>query len=130
MTLRNQRWMVLTVALLALALAVPMRPQEQSKQEKKREAQLRTVRGTVTDKDDNPVPAAVVYLKNVKSLTVQTHITDDSGHYRFSGLDPNVDYEVHAEKDELTSAVRTVSSYDNRKDIPVFLKLDKKKSSK
>ena len=130
MTLWNQRWIALTVALLALALAVPSRAQEESKQDKKREAQLRTVRGTVTEKDDNPVAAAVVYLKNVKTLTVQTHITDDSGHYKFSGLDPNVDYEIHAEKDELTSAVRPVSSYDNRKDIPVFLKLDKKKSSK
>jgi protocatechuate 3,4-dioxygenase beta subunit len=122
--------MALTVGLLVLALAVPARAQEESKQDKKREAQLRTVRGTVTEKDDNPVAAAVVYLKNVKTLSVQTHITDDSGHYKFSGLDPNVDYEIHAEKDELTSAVRPVSSYDNRKDIPVFLKLDKKKSSK
>jgi protocatechuate 3,4-dioxygenase beta subunit len=100
----------------------------QSKQEKKREAKLRTVHGSVLDTSENPVPTGVVYLKNMKSLVIWTRITDDSGHYSFSGLDPNVDYEIHAERDETMSATHTISNFDDRKDIYLTLKLNKKKS--
>ena len=96
--------------------------------QKKGDLQLRTVHGVVLDKDENPVPSAVVYLKNVKSQAVKTYIADDAGQYRFSGLDPNVDYEIHAEKDGAKSAVRTVSSFDNKKEIVLNLKLEKKKA--
>jgi hypothetical protein len=91
------------------------------------QSELRTVRGAVLDKGENPVASAVVYLKNVRTLAVKTYISDRSGEYRFSGLDPNVDYEVHAESESMTSNTRTVSSFDSRKDIVISLKLDKEK---
>lgn len=98
-------------------------------QDAKREAQLRTVRGVVADKaSENPVPAAVVFLKNTRSNAVRSYISDEEGNYRFSGLDPNVDYEIHAEKDGAKSATRTISSFDSKKEIVVNLKLEKKKS--
>jgi hypothetical protein len=99
-------------------------------QDKKGELQLRTVRGTVLDKDENPVASAVVYLKNVKSQAVKTYISDDTGHYRFSGLDPNVDYEIHAERGDLMSPTRTISSFDSRRDMDVPLKLTRKKPNR
>ena len=86
-------------------------------QDKKSDAQLRTIRGTVLDKDENPTPSGVVYLLNVKTQAVKTYIADDAGDYRFSGLDPNVDYEVHAEHEDMTSPTRTVSSFDSRRDV-------------
>jgi Carboxypeptidase regulatory-like domain len=104
--------------LLFVFLALPGAAQQ---------VELRTVRGAVLDKAENPVPSAVVYLKNVRTLAVKTYISDRSGEYRFSGLDPNVDYEVHAESDNMTSNTRTVSSLDGRKDIVISLKLDKEK---
>ena len=88
---------------------------------------MRTVRGTVLDKDENPLASAIVHLKNVRTLTVRTYISDSAGQYRFSGLDPNVDYELHAERDNLTSNTRTISSFDTRKEIVVPLKVDKEK---
>jgi len=91
------------------------------------QSELRTVRGAVLDKAENPVASAVVYLKNVRTLAVKTYISDRSGEYRFSGLDPNVDYEVHAESENMTSNTRTVSSFDSRKDIVISLKLDREK---
>jgi Carboxypeptidase regulatory-like domain len=91
------------------------------------QSELRTVRGAILDKGENPVSSAVVYLKNVRTLAVKTYISDRSGEYRFSGLDPNVDYEVHAESESMTSSTRTVSSFDSRKDIVISLKLDKEK---
>ena len=96
-------------------------------QDSKRESQLRTVRGVVSDKSENPVPTSVVFLKNVRTNTVRSYIADNEGNYRFSGLDPNVDYEVHAEKDGAKSQSRTVSSFDSRKDIVLNLKLEKRK---
>ena len=98
-----------------------------SAQDKKREAQLRTVRGVVTDKSDDPLSGSVVFLKNMRTNSVRSSYTDDTGNYRFSGLDPNADYELHAEKDNLKSTTRTVSSFDSRKDIVLNLKVDKKK---
>lgn len=97
-------------------------------QDKKREAQLRTVRGVVEDKSDTPISGSVVFLKNVRTNSVRSSYTDDSGSYRFSGLDPNADYELHAEKEGAKSPTRTVSSFDSRKDIVLNLKIEKKKS--
>jgi hypothetical protein len=115
------RWCYLPLTLLLLAgLAAA--------QDAKHEAQLRTVRGVVMDKSESPVPSGVVFLKNTRSNAVRSYISDDQGNYRFSGLDPNADYEIHAEKDGATSPTRTVSSFDSKKDLVLNLKIDKKKS--
>ncbi len=120
---------IFAALFLIFFAVVPSRAQEESKAQKKAEAQLKTLHGVVIDRSENPVPSSVVYLKNVKSQAVKTYIADEAGTYRFSGLDPNVDYEIHAEHDGLTSSTRTVSSFDSRRDIEVVLKLNKKKSA-
>jgi hypothetical protein len=96
-------------------------------QDAKREAQLRTVHGIVEDKSENLVSESVVFLKNTRTNVVRSSYTDATGKYRFSGLDPNADYEVHAEKEGSKSSTRTVSSFDSRKDITLNLKIEKKK---
>ena len=116
----RRRFFCLVAVLAALAAAA-------NAQDKKREAQLRTVRGVVTDKSDNPLSGSIVFLKNMRTNSVRSSYTDDTGNYRFSGLDPNADYELHAEKDDAKSVTRTVSSFDSRKDIVLNLKVDKKK---
>ncbi len=120
---RLRRWS-LGLALLATCLAGST---TQPLWAKKHETPVRTVRGTVVDPADNPLATAVVYLKNLKTLSVRTYITDQEGHYRFSGLDPNVDYEVHAEHRDSTSATHTISSLDDRREIVIILKVRKKK---
>lgn len=97
---------------------------------KGRESELRTVRGTVVDKQESPVDSAIVYLRNVRTQDITTHLSDNDGQFRFSGLDLNVDYEIHAEHDGWTSASRSVSSFDNRKEFVLTLKLDRKKGEK
>jgi hypothetical protein len=119
----NMRQRVCTMAVLLSLFAVLGVAQD-----KKREAQLRTVRGIVTDKSDTPLSGSVVFLKNVRTNSVRSSYTDDTGSYRFSGLDPNADYELHAEKEGAKSQTRTVSSFDSRKDIVLNLKIGKKKS--
>jgi Carboxypeptidase regulatory-like domain len=114
----------LTMAVLAGAFAI----KPAGAQDQKGEPELRTVHGSVIDKAENPVPSSVVYLKNLKTQDVKTYIANDSGEYRFSGLDPNVDYEIHAEHNDVSSSVRTISSYDSRRDINLPLKLAHKKN--
>lgn len=96
-------------------------------QDAKRDAQLRTVHGIVQDKSENLVSESVVFLKNTRTNVVRSSYTDSTGKYRFSGLDPNADYEIHAEKEGAKSSTHTVSSFDSRKDISLNLKIEKKK---
>jgi hypothetical protein len=96
----------------------------------KHEPELRTVRGTVVDKQETPVESAVVYLKNARTQDITTHISDKEGTFRFSGLDLNADYEIHAEHEGWTSPSRSISNLDNRKEYVLTLKLDRKKGEK
>ena len=97
--------------LLCVVLALAVCACVGMAQDAKHEAQLRTVRGVVVDKSsESPIPSAVVFLKNTRTNAVRSYIADDEGNYRFSGLDPNVDYEIHAEKDGAKSATPSMAS--------------------
>ncbi len=87
---------------------------------------LRSVQGTVSDANDNTVDGAVVQLKNTKTLQIRSFITKDHGAYYFHGLSPDVDYELRAEHQGRTSSVRTLSTFDSRKQAVINLKLSKK----
>jgi hypothetical protein len=121
----NPRRMLAMVALVTLAAAIVF-----AQEKPKKESELRTVRGTVVDKDEAPVETAVVYLKNGHTQDIITHLSDKDGTFRFSGLDLNVDYDIHAEKEGMSSATRSVSNFDTRKEFVLTLKLDRKKSGK
>src|SRR3974390_3474703 len=95
---------------------------------KEKESTLRTVRGVVSDKSEKPIQNSVVFLKNLRTNVVISHFSDAEGAYRFTGLDPNADYEIHAEAIDERSADRTVTSLDSRKEITLNLKLDRKKN--
>lgn len=116
----------ISLALLLIVWLAVSAAADQAKEQKKKEAQLRTVKGMVLDSHDDPIATAVVYLKNTRTLAVKTQITDDHGNYRFSGLDPNVDYEVSAKYKDESSPTRTVSSFDTRKEIILHLKIKTK----
>jgi|SRR5271168_5427726 hypothetical protein len=122
--MKIRRIAAITAAFLFLmALAVGA-----AAQDNKKETQLRTVHGVVTDKADTPIAGCVVFLKNVRTNSVSSRFTESDGTYRFSGLDPNADYEVHAESEGLKSAPKTVSALDNRREMIINLKIDKKKA--
>jgi Carboxypeptidase regulatory-like domain len=122
--------MLVAMAATVLATASPTGSFAQDERPRPKESQLRTVRGTVVDKDEAPVETAVVYLKNVRTQDITTHLSEKDGQFRFSGLDLNVDYEIHAEHEGWISSSRSVSNFDNRKEYVVTLRLDHKKSAK
>lgn len=127
MNLRLRAISVGLAFLLIATLSVAAAAQDKDKEAAKHEASLKTVRGLVTDKAESPIASGVVFLKNTRSNAVRSYISDDAGNYRFSGLDPNADYEIHAEKDGAKSQTRSISSFDSKKDIVLNLKIDKKK---
>ena len=110
------------LAALALPAALPGAAQDREKG-----PVLKTVHGMVLDKAENPLPEAIVYLKNLQNNSVKTSFADDQGNYRFSGLDPNTDYEIHAEFKGDVSPTRRLSSLDGRKDIYLNLIVSRKK---
>lgn len=108
--------------LLATAIAVsPARSQDGQGR-----SQLRTVHGSVLDQNNNPIANGVVYLHNKKTNTIRTYISEANGTYRFSGLDPNVDFEIHAEYKKAKSSRHSISSFDDRRDIEINLVVNTK----
>lgn len=90
---------------------------------KDRQEQIRALNGHVLNHQEQPIARAIVYLKNTKSLVVTTYITEGDGGFRFPALSPNVDYEVYAEFQGARSDVKTLSSFDNRKQANMTLKI-------
>ena len=84
---------------------------------------LRTLQGQVMADTEAPLPGAVVYLKNTKTMSVRSFVSDDKGDYRFTSLSPNVDYEVYAEYNGKQSDTKTLSSFDSRKVAYINLKI-------
>ena len=117
--------MMRVLLVLALLAAVPA-VFAQGKKKGDRGGDTRTVQGLVTSPEDMPVPGAVVQLKNTKTLQIRSFVTQQDGTYFFNGLSTDTDYELKAESQGASSAVKTLSSFDNRKEAVLNLKLNKK----
>jgi hypothetical protein len=118
---------VLALSLACAAqLSIPLsqRPPDDGSNKKTAPANQRTLTGTVLDKSDAPIPNAVVYLKNEKTLSVRTYFAQKDGTYRFPQLERNVDYEVYAELDGKRSDTKTVSQFDDRNAPHVNLRIN------
>ena len=86
----------------------------------------RLLTGRVTDRDENVLPNAVVYLTNTRTRAVRTYIVGKDGSYRFPSLQPNLDYEVYAQYNSRKSDTKTVSQFDDRQQVAINLKIDAK----
>jgi hypothetical protein len=106
---------VVAVVALALAATAPA---------KEKEPLQRNLAGFVYGQGDTPLPSAVVYLKNTKTLAVKSLYAGDDGRYRFSALSPNTDYEIFAEYKGKRSDTKTLSSFDSRADARINLHID------
>lgn len=87
------------------------------------QGEARTVVGHVLNDREQPLQKAIVYLKNTKNLAIKTYISEPDGTFRFSGLTPNIDYEVYAEHEGARSDTKTLSGFDSRRQVSVTLKI-------
>jgi hypothetical protein len=83
----------------------------------------RNVAGLVMDGDSAPVQGATVFLKNIKTKSIRSFTSASNGSFRFAQVNMSDDYDLWAEKEGRKSAIKTVSSWDARKDFQTELKL-------
>lgn len=83
----------------------------------------RVVSGTVVDADSVAVTGATVFLRNSKNKSIRSYTSTKDGRFRFVQVNMSEDYDLWAEKDGKKSAIKTVSSWDTRKEFECELKL-------
>jgi hypothetical protein len=116
--------LILLAATLAFAASPFVHAQASQVSGGKDQDKLRTLNGNVRNKSEQPLSGAVVYLKNMKTLTIKSYIADDKGEFHFHALSPNVDYEVYAEYNGVRSQTKTMSSFDSRPVMSMDLRVD------
>ena len=83
----------------------------------------RVVFGNVVDADSAPVVGATVFLKDLKSKAIRSYTTTEKGRFRFASVNMVEEHELWAELNGKKTAVKTISSWDARKEFEVELKL-------
>ncbi len=66
---------------------------------------------------------ATVFLKNLKTKSIRSYSSAPDGKFRFAQVNMAEDFELWAEKDGKKSAVKTVSTWDTRKEFECELKV-------
>jgi hypothetical protein len=86
----------------------------------------KSITGTVLDEHGSPVPHAIVLLKDLKTLQIRSYIAQNDGSYHFYDLSGDINYELRAESNGLTSKEQIVSVFNSHKLVKLNLKLNKK----
>jgi hypothetical protein len=104
--------------LLSFAVRTPQLHSQQQAQ--------RVVQGKVIGSAGTGLKGATVFLKDDHTLAVKSYLATDDGSFRFGQLLQSTDFELWAEFDGKKSAVKNISSFDNRAQIDITLKIDTK----
>jgi hypothetical protein len=108
-TLRHAGFYVAALLLLAAAGALPaLRAQDYG---------VKQLQGKVLGDQDAPLSGAIVYLQNSRNNDIKSYITETDGSYHFANLSADTDYTVWASFKGRKSAVKTISSFDSRKNV-------------
>jgi hypothetical protein len=83
----------------------------------------RVVTGSVIDADSATVSGATVFLQNLKTKSIRSYTSVKDGRFRFAQVNMSDDYDLWAEKDGKKSAIKTVSSWDARKEFETELRI-------
>jgi hypothetical protein len=118
--MRNIRILPACLLLLTLVSATPSHAKD------KDSSPGRLLTGKVLDRQDNPIPNAVVYVTDTRTRAVKTYIVGSDGTFRFPALAANVDYEVYAQSSGKTSDTKRVSQFDDHKVVNLVLRIDTK----
>jgi hypothetical protein len=86
----------------------------------------RSIVGKVLNSSGAPVAGAAVLIKNTSTLQIRSYLAAADGTYHFYGLSSDINYELRAEANGLTSKTRMVSVFDSHPIINVNLALKKK----
>ena len=120
----NPRRRLSLVLVMVCSLLLAAVPPAQASPDKKDKAIGRLLFGKVLDRQDNPLPNAVVYLTNTRTRDIKTYIVGPDGTYRFPALSTGIDYEVYAQYNGHKSDTKSVSQFDDRSQVYIDLKID------
>jgi Carboxypeptidase regulatory-like domain len=118
------RYRLLLTLLITCVLSVAAGPTTHASPDKKEKTIGRLLLGKVLDRQDNPLPNAVVYLTNTRTRGVKSYIVGVDGTYRFPALSTGIDYEVYAQYNGRKSDSKSVSQFDDRSQVYIDLKID------
>jgi hypothetical protein len=88
-----------------------------------KESNTRTIDGTVKDASDNPLADAIVQLKDTKTSNIVNFATKEDGKFVFRDLPMDINYELLAKHNEVSTPVKKISVYDTRKHVIVNFQL-------
>ncbi len=114
------------ISIAVLAVSSLCRAQVQAPVVGQNAGTTRSIQGLVVNGSGQPVAGAIVLLKDTKTLQVRSYVAQPDGRYRFYGLSTDINYQVRAEANGLTSKTKTVSVFDSHKVVKLNLKLKKK----
>ena len=118
------------ILILLAAFSLPIYPQAEPPVVSQSGTQTtRSIEGTVLDAKGSPVPGAIILLKDTKTLQVRSYIAQKDGKYHFFGLSSDINYELRAQANGMTSPEKMVSVFDSHKVVKLNLKLKKKLKS-
>ncbi|HUD55711.1 MAG TPA: carboxypeptidase-like regulatory domain-containing protein [Terracidiphilus sp.] len=83
----------------------------------------RNVSGAVIESNSEPVAGATVFLKNQKTKAIRSYTSAKDGRFHFAQVNMADDYDLWAEKDGRKTAIKTVSSWDARKEFETELRM-------
>ncbi len=66
---------------------------------------------------------AVVQLKNTKTLQIRSFITQKDGSYHFAGLGTDVEYQLKADHDGVSTSWKTLSIFNSKKTAVINLEV-------
>ena len=78
---------------------------------------VKQLNGKVLGAQDAPLNGAIVYLENSRNNDIKSYISESDGEYHFADLSADTDYTVWAAFKGRKSAVKTISSFDSRKQV-------------
>ena len=83
----------------------------------------RVVMGSVVDAESAAVAGATVFLRNTKTKSIRSYTSTKDGRFRFAQVNMSEDFDLWAEKNGQKTAIKTVSSWDARKEFETELKM-------
>jgi hypothetical protein len=116
----------MATAVVFAALAVGLGPMARNGGLAAAQAQnlgQRVVTGSVIDANSTAVSGATVFLQNLKTKSIRSYTSAKDGRFRFAQVNMADDYDLWAEKNGEKSQVKTVSSWDARKEFEAELRL-------
>ena len=116
----------MAAGLLLAPVLLTVSPVYAQKSKNNENSNMRSVEGVVQGEGDAPIVGAVVQVKDLKSLQVRSYITQANGTFQFQNLNTGVDYELKADYKGASSPVRTLSTFDGRRNAVINLKIETK----